>query len=114
MQIELTRFKVKEGKSSKVNEWMKLLRDRLPEVLATLDGEKMYVEAIFREQTTAGEYLYWFSIRGKDGINIKESKHEIDKLHLKYFNECIDAKDPNARTNIPIELFLQSKNTRIA
>lgn len=39
MQIECTRFRVKKEKSHQVDEWMKMLNDRMPEVLLTLQDE---------------------------------------------------------------------------
>ena len=49
MNVELTRFKVKQGKSHRVDAWMQLLNDNMKEVLLTLNDEKMYVETIFRK-----------------------------------------------------------------
>lgn len=90
MNIELTRFRVKKGKSEKVNEWMKFLNDNMKDVLLTLEGEKMYVETILREELDGNEYLYWYSIQGEGGIEVEESNHYIDKKHLEYWDECID------------------------
>jgi hypothetical protein len=42
MNVELTRFKVKDGKSEKVDEWLKFLNNNMKDVLVTLEGEKMY------------------------------------------------------------------------
>ena len=50
MNIELTRFRVKDGKSQIVDEWMNFLNENMDNVLLTLDGEKIYVETIFREK----------------------------------------------------------------
>ena len=90
MNIGLSRFRVKEGKSSVVDEWMNFLNENMEEVLLTLDGEKMYVETIFRERDGDTEYLYWYSIQGENGIRVEESDYLIDKKHLEYWNECID------------------------
>lgn len=106
MKIELIRFKVKQGKTERVNEWMKLLRDNLPAVLQTLDGEKMYVEAIFREIIKQEEFLYWFSIQGEGGILIQDSKHEIDKKHKEFSRECIDKHSPEWKKNITLEVAM--------
>ena len=57
MQVELTRFKVKPGMSSVVDEWLKFLNDNMEGVLLTLEREKMYVETIFREKQGEDEYL---------------------------------------------------------
>lgn len=57
MNIELTRLKVKEGKSEKVDGWLKFLNENMKNVLVTLEDEKMYLETIFREILHGDEYL---------------------------------------------------------
>lgn len=52
MNVELTRFRVKKDKSEQVDEWLKFLNENMLDVLLTLEGEKMYVETIFRENLT--------------------------------------------------------------
>ena len=94
MNVELTRFKVKQGKSHRVDEWMKLLNDHMKDVLLTLNDEKMYVETIFREIRDGEDYLYWYSVQGEGGIEVENSQHEIDKKHLEFWYECIDEKEP--------------------
>ncbi|CAG9620168.1 hypothetical protein BACCIP111883_00936 [Sutcliffiella rhizosphaerae] len=51
MNVELTRFRVKKGKSERVDEdeWLKFLNENMKDVLVTLEGERMFVETIFRE-----------------------------------------------------------------
>lgn len=90
MKIELSRFRVREGKSEVVDMWMRFLNENMEDVLLTLDGEKMYVETIFREKSDDAEYLYWYSIQGENGIRVEESDSWIDKKHLEYWDECID------------------------
>lgn len=90
MNIELTRFRVKQGKSSKVDEWLAFLNDNMKDVLVTLEGERMYVETIFRETLDGNEYLYWYSIQGEGGQEVETSAHWIDKKHMEYWQECID------------------------
>lgn len=90
MNVELTRFKVKKGKSEQVDEWLQFLNDNMKEVLLTLEGEKMYVETIFREELGGEEYLYWYSVQGTGGQEVEASTHWIDQKHLEYWEECID------------------------
>ncbi|MEK4098755.1 DUF6176 family protein [Bacillus sp. FSL E2-0195] len=90
MNVELTRFKVKQGKSHRVDEWMQLLNGNMKEVLLTLNDEKMYVETIFREIRDGEEYLYWYSVQGEGGALVENSHHAIDKKHLAFWYECID------------------------
>lgn len=90
MKVELTRFRVKKGKSARVNEWLELLNRKMSEVLLTLIDEKMYVETIFREKNNEEEFLYWYSVQGEGGTHVTESKHEIDRLHIDFSKECLD------------------------
>ena len=90
MKVELTRFRVKKGKTVQVDEWLKFLNENMKDVLITLEGEKMFVETIFREQLNGEEYLYWYSIQGEGGQEVEQSTHWIDKKHLEYWKECID------------------------
>ena len=50
LKAELSRFKVKEGKSGKVDEWMAFLNDHMEDTLLTLENEKMFVESIHRNR----------------------------------------------------------------
>ncbi|WP_110926621.1 DUF6176 family protein [Bacillus massiliglaciei] len=90
MKVELTRFRVKEGKSVRVDEWLSFLNQHMKDVLITLENEKMYVETIFREHLNGEEYLYWYSIQGSGGQDVQDSEHWIDQKHLAYWRECID------------------------
>lgn len=90
MKVELTRFRVKAGKSERVDRWLEMLNGRMPEVLQTLSREKMYVEVIFREEKNGEEFLYWFSIQGKGGEPVATSPYDVDKKHLEFWHECID------------------------
>ena len=90
MNVELTRFRIKEGKSERVDEWLTFLNENMNDVLITLEAEKMYVETIFRERLNGDEFLYWYSVQGSGGQEVQESDHWIDKKHLEYWKECID------------------------
>lgn len=90
LNVELSRFRVKEGKTVQVDEWMAFLKDHMEDTLLTLEGEKMYVETIFREVLNGHEYLYWYSVQAEGGIEVEHSQSYIDKKHLEYWEECID------------------------
>ena len=90
MRVELTRFRVLPGKSRRVDEWLAMLNERMTETLATLEREQMHVEVIFRERVGEEEFLSWFSIQGEERERLETSSHEVDRLHLDYWRECID------------------------
>ncbi|HEM2808666.1 TPA: hypothetical protein U0616_000413 [Streptococcus suis] len=91
LNVELSRFRVKEGKTVQVDEWMAFLNEHIEDTLLTLEGEKMYVETIFREVLDGREYLYCYSVQAEGGIEVENSESYIDKKHLEYWEECIDA-----------------------
>ncbi len=104
MHIELSRFRVRKGKSDAVDRWMRFLNENMDDVLLTLDGEKMYIETIFREKCDDAEYLYWYSIQGDNGIKVEQSHSWIDKKHLEYWNECID-EDGHADMSMQVSMI---------
>ena len=46
LNVELSRFRVKEGKTAKVDEWMAFLNNHMKDTLLTLENEKIYVEKV--------------------------------------------------------------------
>lgn len=110
MNVELTRFRVKPGKSERVDEWLAFLNDNMKDVLVTLEGEKMYVETIFHETLNGEEYLYWYSVQGEGGQEVEQSEHWIDKQHLAYWDECID--ETFRPVDVKAEVVMIAENVR--
>ena len=108
MNVELIRYRVKKNKSERVDEWLKFLSANMQDVLVTLEGEKMYVETIFRERLEGEEYLYWYSIQGQGGQAVEESEHWIDKKHLEFWDECID--ETFGALNLKTEVIMIPEN----
>ena len=104
MLVELTRVRVKPGKSARVDEWLAMLNARMDEVKETLIREEMHVEVIFREISGEDEFLYWFSIQGEGGAHVNTSPHPLDHDHIAFHEECIDhdygARDAQAQVII--------------
>ena len=108
MNVELIRYRVKKNKSERVDEWLKFLNANMQDVLVTLEGEKMYVETIFRERLEGEEYLYWYSIQGQGGQAVEESEHWIDNKHLEFWDECID--ETFGALNLKTEVIMIPEN----
>jgi hypothetical protein len=87
--VELTRFRARPGSAALIDEWMAMLRDRMTEALATFPRERMHVEAIFRDQGSDPEYLYWFSVQEVGGEPVETSDAALDRDHLAYWDRCI-------------------------
>ncbi|MFX4027203.1 DUF6176 family protein, partial [Streptococcus suis] len=79
-------------KTAKVDKWMPFLNDHMEDTLLNLEGEKMYVETIFREVLDGREYLYWYSVKSAGGIVVEDSESYIEKKALEYWEGCIDPR----------------------
>ena len=90
MRVELTKYRVKEGKSKLVDEWVEYMHNHMDDVLMNLEGEKMFVETIFREAFNEVEYLYWYSVQDDVQSDDTVSKADLDEKHLEYWEKCID------------------------
>jgi hypothetical protein len=104
MKVELTRLRIKDGMSSRVDEWFATLNAGKAECVETLEREKMYVESIFREKIGDEEFLYWFSIQGENGESIDTSPFPIDAIHREFGRECVDRSLP--RVDMDPEVLL--------
>ena len=104
MKVELTRVRVRPDQSDQVDAWLKMLNDRMDEVLQTLEREQMKLEVIFREIIHGEEFLYWFSVQGDQGLAVNSSPFSIDHEHIAYSEACIDheygARDAQAQVVI--------------
>ena len=90
-KIELTRFRIKKGKELRAQEWMDFLNKHHQDTVATMAGERMYIETVFKEESSDGyTYFYWYSIQGEGGSAVEDSESYIDQKHLEYWEECID------------------------
>jgi len=90
MKVELSRFRVKSGKSERVDDWLAMLSTHIDEAVQTLEREQMKLEVIFREVIDGTDYLYWFSVQGEQGEPCKTSPFAIDARHIEFWDECID------------------------
>ncbi len=102
VRMELSRHKVIPGQSATVDAWMQMLNDRREECRATLDPERMAVEAIFRLTDEHGEWLYWFELRGEGGSGLTDDR-AIDRAHIEFARR---AKVPGHEVAVPELLLL--------
>ncbi len=82
-----------------------MLNDRAEECVATLDGEQMAVEAIFRIRDDQGDWLYWFELHGESGGAIT-GDHAVDRDHMAFSQRC---KVPGFVEAEPLLLLLPTK-----
>jgi hypothetical protein len=106
MKTELTRFRIKKGMSARVDEWHATLNARKAECIETLEREKMYVEAIFREKIGDEEFIYWLSVQGEGAESIETSPFPIDAVHRAFGDECIDRTYPRVDLDARVMFLL--------
>jgi hypothetical protein len=87
---EFMTFRVRAGKEARAREWMALLKARQRDCVATLARERMRFESIFAIERDGRLHLSWLSVQGDGGASPKTSEHEIDRLHMAFWRECID------------------------
>ncbi|MDP5274974.1 DUF6176 family protein [Chengkuizengella axinellae] len=96
MKVRLNKYRIKSGKTERVDEWMEFLNQNMDKVLLILKNENLHIETMFREKSDEGEYLYWYAVQGEsepDATLTEDEitkKNEIIKKHMEYWEECID------------------------
>jgi hypothetical protein len=93
-QTEFISFPIKRGKETRAQEWMDVLRKHQRECVKTLDREAMHFESIFRSVFDGVTYLSWFSVQGTSGAHVTSSFFTVDKLHMEFWEECVDRSVP--------------------
>ncbi|MFS1515797.1 DUF6176 family protein [Bacillus sp. SCS-151] len=99
MKVRLSKYRIKEGKTKRVDDWMDMLNQNMDKVLIILKNENLYVETMFREKNADGEFLYWYAIQGDNEMNVEltedeiNNKNEVIKKHMEYWEECIDQEE---------------------
>ena len=94
MKTELVSFAIKPGMESEAEVWLGVLQQRRAECVETLDREQMRYECIFKSQLEGRMYLSWFSVQGEAGSTLKGSPFDIDRLHIAYWDRCVDPDVP--------------------
>ena len=68
---------------------MNFLRAQREAAVETLEDEKTYFEAVFSDKSDGKTYAFWLTFKGEGGKPVESSKHELDRKHLEFWNECI-------------------------
>ncbi|NDI35075.1 DUF6176 family protein [Chengkuizengella sediminis] len=116
MNVRLNKYRIKDGKTKRVDEWMELLNQNMDKVLLILKNENLYIETMFREKSDEGEYLYWYAVQGNGEIDIEltedevSKKNEMIKKHMEFWEECIDQEHQSA--SITTDVVMVSENIR--
>ena len=96
-RTEFMTFTVKPGMEEEAQAWMRMLTQRQAECVQTLDRERMHYESIFKSARDGRMCLSWLTVHGASAERLRNSPYPIDKLHLEYWDKCIDMDIPAER-----------------
>jgi len=103
LEVTLYRFELNGDKLDRFEDWMQFYRDNMLATVATLERERMYFEAMFRDRTKQKDVVYWLAVNGKGGKSGDNSPLEIDKKHREYMKEILKK---GSRTALSTEFVL--------
>jgi hypothetical protein len=112
--VQLSRFRIRDGKRPVVDEWMAWIDRHRDEALETLEPERMYVESIFSDTVDGVDYLYWYTVQGPGGRRVEDSDHSMDRRHMEYFRECVDESVPPVVLRSRVHLVPESVQAAMA
>ncbi|NEQ46679.1 MAG: hypothetical protein F6K00_25270 [Leptolyngbya sp. SIOISBB] len=108
MDVQLYRLEVVKGKESIAEEWLAYLEANKEKAEKTLENEKVYFEAYFKEVIENQMYIYLF-LMCKDyefaNNTALNSSNELDKKHFEYMKACIDLNKGNILSS---EIFMDN------
>lgn len=91
--VDLTKQKLKSGKTEQLREWMSEIQEREEEAVQTLQSEGMHSEAAFLEHTEDGDYLvYYMEAENLRQVyeSFENSSHDIDEEHKQVMDEVLE------------------------
>lgn len=97
MIVELEGFAVYPEKRQRAHEWLAFLKNNQAKVNQTLIAENMQLEHIFSITLNDTLYLCWYSNQTAPSRPVEESTDPIDRKHLAFWDECIDANKPSLK-----------------
>lgn len=101
--VTLHRFEVKPDKLERFQAWMRLYRTEHRATVATLERERTYVEAMFRDRQHAPRVIWWLEAQGEGGARVESSPLDIDKKHQAFMDEVLK---PGSHARLDTEFML--------
>ncbi len=93
MESVLIKYKVRENKKSRVENWVEYFNKNKMEIKDTLIQEGILIESVFQESVGDEIYIYYY-VKAKNlqtAIEIfKSSENPHDLYHKKFMNESLE------------------------
>jgi Family of unknown function (DUF6176) len=103
LKVALYRYELKPDKLDRFDDWIQFEHTHHAETVETLEREKMYFEAIFRDRENQKDVIYWLAINGEGGSSVDSSPLEIDKQYEAFMHETLKKNSSRA---LSTEYFL--------
>jgi hypothetical protein len=97
-EVQLLRYRLKEGKRDQLYEWMEEVNSRRDEALDTLQAEGVYSEAAFLESRDDGEYLtFYLEAEDLEGAAeaFETSTHDLDQQFEQLLSDVAAPEHPD-------------------
>lgn len=105
MKVELTKVRIKDGKGDRVGDWFEYINETRDDVALTFAGDRVYVESMFRITEEESDFIYWYTLAAGDEDDVKFDDAKVDKIHLQFWDECIDKKYRPRNYNADVSLY---------
>lgn len=89
LKVTLYRFRLNRDSMAVYEDWIKWQHNQHQAIVETLEREKMYVEAVFRDTVNQPDYIYWLAVNGEGGEHYTTSNLAVDKIHSEYMKKIL-------------------------
>lgn len=85
----LYRMSIHQDKQAIFKDWVNWHSQEKEAINATMEREKMYAEAVFRDTVNDPGVIYWLAISGEGGKNYDISPLPADQKHKAYMKQIL-------------------------
>lgn len=86
---KLYRMRINHDRFATYQEWVDWHSKAKTAINATMEREKMYAEAVFRDTIHEPDVIYWLAISGEGGKTYQSSPLPADKKHEAYMKQIL-------------------------
>lgn len=96
LSVRLYKFRLNADSMHAYHEWVQWQYTAHADILPSLEREKMYAEAVFRDTTGDSTSIYWLAINGEGGASYESSPLAVDSIHAAYMRRILQKNSRQA------------------
>ncbi|WP_462268041.1 DUF6176 family protein [Mucilaginibacter sp.] len=89
VQAVLHRLRINTAQMPVYQDWVNWHEREYGPVVATMEREQMYAEAVFRDTLHEPDFIYWLELKGPDGAHYDSSPLPADRKHAEYMRQIL-------------------------